>query len=344
MKRRVGMQLIFLVTIVGLMFAFIWQGGSGNDDDTKSRSVAVEKMIEGGPFDVRGPWLGEEPDDLAGDGAEDPFAESEAGDDGPVSPTAIAPFVDDPVRLIDASARDRTPNVEEGRTVKEPAVAYLVHKILSERKASAEGAGTPPAKPVMSTIASDKVWALLEAKPSLYRGSLVEVRGNLVRADRHDNPLKLRAVPSEVSIGTDRVYRSYMIDEDEVTGIFNHYLVYTVDDQIEELKHLDGVVLRGYFCRLYRGEINHNGQLRKRDVPVLVAARYEKLPEFKPADMDSIGLLPWVLGIVGFGGLVVWLIMRRSDSTYDSRLKAAREAARESGRSEDEQDEGGSAS
>ena len=180
----------------------------------------------------------------------------------------------------------------------------------------------------MSTIPGDKVWALLESRPSLYRGGLVEVRGNVVRADTGEDPLKLRALPGVPNVGTDRVYRSYMIDEDKVHGIFHHYLVYTVEDQRDELQHLDGVVLRGYFCRLYRGEVNHKGQILQRDIPVLVAGRYEKLPELESTGVGVLGLIPWVLGIVGFGAVLIWLILRRSDSAYRGRLKAARAEAR----------------
>ena len=147
------------------------------------------------------------------------------------------------------------------------------------------------------------------------------MQASVVRATRGEQPVKLRALPNEVLAGTDRAYRAYVVDGQRV---FNHYLVYTLDDQRKDIQHLDGVLLRGYFCRLYRGEISHNGKANERSIPVLVGARYEKM-EMATSGSSTFGMyFAIAVGLLSIAGLTIFFVSRVSESNYDERRKAGR--------------------
>ena len=177
----------------------------------------------------------------------------------------------------------------------------------------------------MSTAKRAQVFASLLEKPDLYRGKLVEVRANIIREEKSRNVLQLAALPSESNpLDTNRLYRSYVFDENK-----KFHLIYTLNDQSKDLGHMEKVLLRGYFCRLYTAEVDVGGRTEKGTIPLLVASGYEKLASASPAGAGSISALPvaiaLVLGICCISGIVILLVNRRSQSTYDERRQAARE-------------------
>ena len=110
------------------------------------------------------------------------------------------------------------------------------------------------------------------------------------------------------------------------------HLVYTLEDQSEELGHMADVVLRGYFCRLYTGEVDlrrNSGKLDKGTIPLLVASSYKKMVSASPSTSATMSILSiaitLVLGICCIVGIVIIVVNRRSDSTYEIRRRASRE-------------------
>ena len=92
------------------------------------------------------------------------------------------------------------------------------------------------------------------------------------------------------------------------------------------------VVLRGYFCRLYTGEVNlrrSSGKLDKGTIPLLVASSYKKMVSASRSASERMSILPiaitLVFGICCIAGIVIFVVNRRSDSTYDARRRASRE-------------------
>ena len=301
------MMLVILTLVIGgLMWNFFQQG---NDKPAGGSSI-----LDGTPFDIPNPYSQEfEPVE----GADDPF--SSGGEVAPVE--QLEPFVEKPEVLAAAAARDRTGNVERFGTIHEEGVVYLAHKIRSDLVA-----GKTPEEPVMSTAKRAQVFASLLEKPDLYRGKLVEVRANIIREEKGRNVLQLAALPSDSNpLDTNRLYRSYIYDENEMM-----HLVYTLRDQSADLGHMEQVRLRGYFCRLYTAEVDYGGQTRKGTIPLLVASGYEKLASASPAGTGGISsalpvAIALVLGICCISGIVILLVNRRSQSTYDERRQAARE-------------------
>lgn len=300
------MMLVILTLVIGgLMWNFFQQG---NDKPAGGSSI-----LDGTPFDIPNPYSQEfEPVE----GADDPF--SSGGEVAPVE--QLEPFVEKPEVLAAAAARDRTGNVERFGTIHEEGVVYLAHKIRSDLVA-----GKTPEEPVMSTAKRAQVFASLLEKPDLYRGKLVEVRANIIREEKGRNVLQLAALPSDSNpLDTNRLYRSYIYDENEMM-----HLVYTLRDQSADLGHMEQVRLRGYFCRLYTAEVDYGGQTRKGTIPLLVASEYEKLASGATAGAGDISALKLTIGLVLsiclISGTVILLVNRRSQATYAARLQAARE-------------------
>lgn len=289
------MMVILTMVIGGLMWNFFDQGKEKYDDvppgiPVVPRPVTPEQAGKGEVFDPLGLGIGQEK-------------------------STLQPFLEKPEVLFAAAARDRTDGAESLGTIMEPAIVYLAHKIRSEI-----AAGKPPAEPLLSTMKNDRVFSILWEKPDLYRGKLVEFRGNVIRTEKGRRALEWVAVPAESNpLDTPRMFRSYVLDENKKI-----HLVYTLEDQVTQLAHMDKVILRGYFCRLFTGD-NEKG---KATIPILVASGYEKM---EPAGAVSSGVETMKLGIfvvLGVGlisGLIVLLVNRRSDSTYQERRRAARE-------------------
>ena len=299
------MLVIFTIVIGGMMWNFFQQGSNKPDGDGS--------ILDGTPLDIANPFSQEfEPVE----GSDDPF--SPGGEVAPIK--QLEPFVEKPEVLAAAAARDRTGNVERFGTIREEGVVYLAHKIRSGLVA-----GKAPEEPVLSTAKGALVFTSLLKKPDLYRGKLVEVRANIIRGEKSRNVLQLAALPSESNpLDTNRLYRSYIFDENK-----KFHLIYTLTDQSKDLGHMEKVLLRGYFCRLYTAEVDVGGRTEKGTIPLLVASRYEKLASASPAGVGSISALPvaiaLILGICCISGIVILLANRRSQSTYEERRQAARE-------------------
>ncbi len=299
------MLVIFTVAIGGMMWNFFQQSTNKSDGDGS--------ILDGTPLDIANPFSQEfEPVE----GSDDPF--SPGGEVAPIE--QLEPFVEKPEVLAAAAARDRTGNVERFGTIREEGVVYLAHKIRSGLVA-----GKAPEEPVLSTAKRALVFTSLLEKPDLYRGKLVEVRANIVREEKSRNVLQLAALPSESNpLDTNRLYRSYVFDENK-----KFHLIYPLTDQSKDLGHMEKVLLRGYFCRLYTAEVDVGGRTEKGTIPLLVASGYEKLASASPAGAGSISALPvaiaLLLAICCISGMVILLANRRSQSTYEDRRQAARE-------------------
>ena len=300
------MMVIFTLAIGGMMWNFFQQG--------KDKPAGNGSILDGTPLDIANPFSQEfEPVE----GSDDPF--SSGGEVAPVE--QLEPFVERPEVLAAAATRDRTGNVERFGTIHEEAVVYLAHKIRSDLVA-----GKAPEEPVLSTAKRALVFSSLLENPDLYRGKPVEVRANIIREERGRNVLQLAALPSESNpLDTNRLYRSYVFDENN-----KFHLVYTLTDQSEDLGHMEAVRLRGYFCRLYTAEVDFGGRTEKGTIPLLVASGYEKLASASPAGTGGISsslpvAIALLLGICCISGIVILLVNRRSQSTYDERRQAARE-------------------
>ena len=138
----------------------------------------------------------------------------------------------------------------------------------------------------------------------------------------------MAALPSGANpLDVNRLYRSYVYDQHQ-----KFHLVYTLEDQSEELGHMADVVLRGYFCRLYTGEVDlrrNSGELDKGTIPLLVASSYKKMVSASPSASEKMTILniaiTLVLGIGCIVGIVILVVNRRSDLTYEVRRRASRE-------------------
>ena len=304
-----GLKFMMLI-----LFAVIIGGFSGIfDQQGQEKPPGGGSILDGTPFDIASPFA-EESDPV--DAPDDPL--STAG--GTAIAEKLEPFVEKPEVLAAAAARDRTGNVERFGRIQEEGVIYLAHKIRSDFIA-----GKAPEEPLVSTVKRDLVFDALLEKPHFYRGKPVELRANIIRSQKGRNALQLAALPSESNpLDTNRLYRSYIFDENK-----KFHLVYTLADQSKDLGHMEKVLLRGYFCRLYTAEVEIGGHTQKGTIPLLVASGYEKLVSAPPAGAGSSSALPvaiaLVLGICCISGIVILLVNRRSQSTYDARRQAARE-------------------
>ena len=310
------MMVVFTIVIGGMMLNFFQQGQQKPIKDGQGQSAEDESFLDGTPFDVRNPFGGE----FAA--AEDPDDPLTAGKEE-VKARKLEPFVEKPEMLAGAAGRDRTGNVEKFGRIQEEGVVYLAHQLRA-----GHAAGKLPGEPVLNTAKGDKVFSELIKNPDLYRGKPVELRANVVRAEKGRSPLQVAALPSGANpLDVNRLYRSYVYDQNQ-----KFHLVYTLEDQSEELGHMADVVLRGYFCRLYTGEVDlrrNSGKLDKGTIPLLVASSYKKMVSASPSASERISILPiliaLVLGICCIAGIVILVMNRRSDSTYEARRRASRE-------------------
>lgn len=310
------MMVVFTIVIGGMMLNFFQQGQQRPIKDGQGKSADDESFLDGTPFDVRNPFGGEfavteDPDDPLTAGTEE------------VKARKLEPFVEKPELLAGAAGRDRTGNVEKFGRIQEEGVVYLAHQLRSGRVA-----GKLSGEPVLNTAKGDKVFNELVKNPDLYRGKPVELRANIVRAEKGRSPLQVAALPSGANpLDVNRLYRSYVYDQNQ-----KFHLVYTLEDQSEELGHMADVVLRGYFCRLYTGEVDlrrSSGKLDKGTIPLLVASSYKKMVSASPSASERMSILPiaiaLVLGIGCIAGIVILVVNRRSDLTYEARRRASRE-------------------
>ena len=307
------MMVVFTIVIGGMMLNFFQQG---QQRPIKDGQVEDESFLDGTPFDVRNPF-GEEFAE-----AEDPDDPLTAGQEE-VKARTLEPFVEKPEMLAGAAGRDRTGNVEKFGRIQEEGVVYLAHQLRS-----GQAAGKISEEPVLNTAKGDKVFSELIKNPDLYRGKPVELRANIVRAEKGRSPLQVAALPSGANpLDVNRLYRSYVYDQNQ-----KFHLVYTLEDQSEELGHMADVVLRGYFCRLYTGEVDlrrNSGELDKGTIPLLVASSYKKMVSASPSASEKMTILniaiALVLGIGCIVGIVILVVNRRSDLTYEVRRRASRE-------------------
>ncbi|MEC9030966.1 MAG: hypothetical protein VYB15_03715, partial [Planctomycetota bacterium] len=73
----------------------------------------------------------------------------------------------------------------------------------------------------------------------------------------------------------------------------------------------------------------NSGKLDKGTIPLLVASSYKKMVSASPRTSEKMTILnvaiALVLGIGCIVGIVILVVNRRSDSTYDARRRASRE-------------------
>ena len=311
------MMIVFTIVIAGMMLNFFQQGRPKSIED--GESATDESFLDGTPFDVfdvKNPFGGE-------------FAIDEDPDDplisgkGEVKARKLEPFVEKPEVLAGAAGRDRKGGVETFGRIQEEGVVYLAHKLRSE-----QAAGKAPGEPVLNTAKDPGVVKKLLEDPDRYRGKLIELRANIVREEKGRSPLQVAALPSGANpLDVNRLYRSYAYDQNE-----KFHLIYTIEDQSEDLEHMADVVLRGYFCRLYTGEVDlGRKELDKGTIPLLVATSYKKMSSASatPAERMSVLLVAIVLilGVIGISAIVIIVVNRKSDSAYEERRRASRESA-----------------
>ena len=311
------MMIVFTIVIGGLMLNFFQQGRPKSIED--GESATDESFLDGTPFDVfdvKNPFGGEFAID------EDPDDPLTSGK-GEVKARKLEPFVEKPEVLAGAAGRDRKGGVETFGRIQEEGVVYLAHKLRSE-----QAAGKAPGEPVLNTAKDPEVVEKLLKNPDRYRGKLIELRANIVREEKGRSPLQVAALPSGANpLNVNRLYRSYAYDQNE-----QFHLVYTIEDQSEDLEHMADVVLRGYFCRLYTGEVDlGRKELDKGTIPLLVATSYKKMSSASatPAERMSVLLVAIVLilGVIGISAIVIIVVNRKSDSAYEERRRASRESA-----------------
>ena len=311
------MMIVFTIVIGGLMLNFFQQGRPKSIED--GESATDESFLDGTPFDVfdvKNPFGGEFAID------EDPDDPLTSGK-GEVKARKLEPFVEKPEVLAGAAGRDRKGGVETFGRIQEEGVVYLAHKLRSE-----QAAGKAPGEPVLNTAKDPEVVEKLLKNPDRYRGKLIELRANIVREEKGRSPLQVAALPSGANpLNVNRLYRSYAYDQNE-----KFHLVYTIEDQSEDLEHMADVVLRGYFCRLYTGEVDlGRKELDKGTIPLLVATSYKKMSSASatPAERMSVLLVAIVLilGVIGISAIVIIVVNRKSDSAYEERRRASRESA-----------------
>ena len=311
------MMIVFTIVIGGLMLNFFQQGRPKSIED--GESATDESFLDGTPFDVfdvKNPFGGEFAID------EDPDDPLTSGK-GEVKARKLEPFVEKPEVLAGAAGRDRKGGVETFGRIQEEGVVYLAHKLRSE-----QAAGKAPGEPVLNTAKDPGVVKKLLEDPDRYRGKLIELRANIVREEKGRSPLQVAALPSGANpLDVNRLYRSYAYDQNE-----QFHLVYTIEDQSEDLEHMADVVLRGYFCRLYTGEVDlGRKELDKGTIPLLVATSYKKMSSASAtpaARMDVLLIaIVLILGVLCISAIVIIVVNRKSDSDYEERRRASREKA-----------------
>ena len=310
------LMVVFTIVIGGMIINFYRLGPDKNEGPGETTSD--DSFLDGTPFDVRNPFGG----DLSIDAdPADPLAPGKEEEE--VKARTLEPFVEKPEVLVAAAGRDRKGGVETFGRIQEEGVIYLAHKLRSDQVA-----GKELGEPVLNTAKDPKVVEKLLKDPDRYRGKLIELRANIVREEKGRRPLQVAALPSGANpLDVNRLYRSYAYDQHR-----QFHLIYTLEDQSEDLEHMADVVLRGYFCRLYTGEVDLGRKdLDKGTIPLLVASSYRKMapPAVSPADRMSV--LPiamaLILGVVCISGIVIFVVNRKSDSTYEERRRASREKA-----------------
>jgi len=299
------MMVILAMVIGGLMWNFFNAGKEKYEEVPAGVPVVVQPVQPSQPGDQAGkqPGNAEDFDPLGLGTGQAKFI--------------LQPFVEKPEVLLEVASRDRTDGAERRGTIHEPGIVYLAHKLRSDSVA-----GKPPAEPLLSTMKADKLFSALYERPDLYRGKLVEMRGNVIRMEKGRRALEWVAVPGKSNpLDTPRLFRSYVLDENQKI-----HLVYTIEDQVAQLANMDKVILRAYFCRLFTGD-NEKG---KATIPILVASGYEKMESSAPASSGvetmKLGIMV-VLGVGLVSGFIILLVNRRSEATYRERLKQARDQA-----------------
>lgn len=298
-------MVILTMVIGGLMLNFFNQG--------KEKKENYEEIPAGVPVVV-------EPQQPGDQAAKPP---GKAGDFDPLglgtaeAEFTLQPFVEKPEVLLETASRDRTDGAERSGSIYEPGIVYLAHKIRSDI-----AAGNPPVEPLLSTMKADRLFSALYEKPDLYRGKLVELRGNVIRVERGRRALEWVAVPGKSNpLDTPKLFRSYVLDENKKI-----HLVYTIEDQVAQLANMDKVILRAYFCRLFTGD-NAQG---KATIPILVGSGYEKMESSAPVSSGVEMMKLFTMVVLGVGvasGIIIMLVNRRSEAGYGERLKKARDNA-----------------
>ena len=316
------MMVILAMVVGGLMWNFFDQGKEKYEENVDAGVPVVVQPVEPQqPVDQ----AGKQPVDQAGKQPVDQAGKQpgNAEDFDPLglgigrAEFTLQPFVEKPEVLLEVASRDRTDGAERRGTIHEPGIVYLAHKLRSDN-----AAGKPPAEPLLSTIKDDKLFSALYERPDLYRGKLVELRGNVIRMEKGRRALEWVAVPGKSNpLDTPRLFRSYVLDENKKI-----HLVYTIEDQVAQLVHMDKVILRAYFCRLFTGD-NEKG---KATIPILVASGYEKMESSESGssgvEIMKLGIMV-VLGVGVLSGIIILLVNRRSEASYRVRLKQARDKA-----------------
>ena len=308
------MMVILAMVVGGLMWNFFDQGKEKYEENVDAGVPVVVQPVEPQPPVDQ---AGKQPVDQAGK------QPGNAEDFDPLglgigqAEFTLQPFVEKPEVLLEVASRDRTDGAERRGTIHEPGIVYLAHKLRSDN-----AAGKPPAEPLLSTIKDDKLFSSLYERPDLYRGKLVELRGNIIRMEKGRRALEWVAVPGKSNpLDTPRLFRSYVLDENKKI-----HLVYTIEDQVAQLVNMDKVILRAYFCRLFTGD-NEKG---KATIPILVASGYEKMESSESGssgvEIMKLGIMV-VLGVGVLSGIIILLVNRRSEASYRVRLKQARDKA-----------------
>ena len=248
LKRQLMFQVVFLVLVTGLLLRLVSLFDDSDADPTPRVAVPREKVARE-----------DEP-------ATDVSREIDTGGEidtnveiqGPVDPQ---PFVERVEVLSEAAVREARGELDV------EAVIYHFQRIRSGAEAFSN------AKPVLSSLRGDPVWTELSSRPNVYRGKLVEVRGNLVSHLKGFSPLQLDTEELLVSpnpAGVPSSYRAYIFDGDKF------FVVNTWRKQ-REYSDMDPVVFRGYFSQIYAYDIELEGKQRRAKIPLLVGQDFQLL-------------------------------------------------------------------
>lgn len=221
-------------------------------------------------------------------------------------------FEENPEVLAQAAAKDRTGELDDEAT------AYYFQKMLT-RKADFQSEA-----PVLSLYRGDRVFQELLDRPDRYRGKLVEVKGILISdGGPRESPLELRGLKFPNPSGLDRAYRSNLYGTDD-----KFYHVSTLKEH-PGLSHRDGVRLRAYFCQVYSYDAQIEGEAQRVSVPFLVGEDYElvEMPVATVPDLTS--WLPFLVFLPMAAFVVIYLVNRRAQRSFEVRRKAARRRPRE---------------
>lgn len=200
------------------------------------------------------------------------------GDEPSAEPTARGVATQSP-----SAVKDRTGAIDE------PALSRLLAEVknLVTPDNGSSWRATPPA---LSLLLGQSVFDELLARPELWRGKLIEVRGNWVS----------RFVSS---LGPGSGHLSYLLGTDG-----RLYLVATGQEE-RELEPMQGVTFRGFFCHLYTGAVLHHGELRQATIPFLVGDDFDLLE--RPEGASSTALALPLMAFLGLAAGIVFVLLRR---------------------------------